>query len=59
MNFKAAVFRYAKKWTKVVSVDRCVLRDREETAYEFIDENNKCLKQRQSKRERSMFLKAE
>ena len=57
-NCKAAVSRYAKKWAKEANVNRCVLRDWEETVYKFIDEKVGSLKQRKINKRKKHVLKS-
>ena len=44
-NCKASVSKYVKKWARIASVDRQVLRDWEETVHECIEQRVRCLKQ--------------
>ena len=44
-NCKAAVSKYVKKWARIASVDRQVLRDWEEIVHECIEQRVRCLKQ--------------
>ena len=57
-NCKAAVSRCAKKWARESNVDRRVLRDWEETVYEFIDEKIGSLKQRKINKRKKNVLKS-
>ena len=57
-NCKAAVSRFTKMWAKEASVDRRVLRDWEETGNKFIDENIRCLEQRQVNKRKKHVLKS-
>ena len=57
-NCKAAVSRYAKKWAKEATVNRSVLRDWEETVYQFIDEKVGSLKQRKINKRKKHVLKS-
>ena len=57
-NCKAAVSRFTKMWAKEASVDRRVLRDWEETGNTFIDENIRCLEQRQVNKRKKHVLKS-
>ena len=58
-NCKAAVSRYAKKWAKEESVDRCLFRDWKETVNKCIDEKIRCmLKAAAGQQEKEAFLKS-
>ena len=56
-NCKASVSKYVKKWARIASVDRQVLRDWEETVHECIEQRVRCLKQRHVNRRKKHVLK--
>ena len=46
-----------KKWARIASVDRQVLRDWQETVHECIEQRVKCLKQQHVNRRKKHVLK--
>ena len=56
-NCKASVSKYVKKWARIASVDRQVLRDWEETVHECIEQRVRCLKQQHVNRRKKHVLK--
>ena len=56
-NCKASVSKYVKKWARIATVDRHVLRDWEETVHECIEQRVRCLKQRHVNRRKKHVLK--
>ena len=56
-NCKASVSKYVKKWARIASVDRQLLRDWEETVHECIEQRVRCLKQRHVNRRKKHVLK--
>ena len=56
-NCKASVSKYVKKWARIASVDRQVVRDWEETVHECIEQRVRCLKQRHVNRRKKYVLK--